>query len=638
MSIKKLLIIISSTILLSFSSYSEDIDIDGSSLDWDFTEYFTIEDSVGSQDKSLDIKSVFWKKDKNYLYFMIKCVDKPSKNKDLSYYVNIDTDFNEIADINIDINNKQKLKISKVDEFGNIVSELKAKGALSSIGEVVEFRIPKSIIKEMFKVSFGIWDSKNFENLESTMWSFLNYNKNKKDDKKNIDVAIKNFTGNNIKTANSTITVDGSIEDWGGVKYKSLKDNSAYYYKKNNVFYFLTNTSLVDNENNVIYYVLFDINNDSKADISINARYSKKGFIFNYNSNEYSYSTEVPQFSAVTGKYVEFSLPTDIISAPVFRISHGLYDFVNDIYYYYTPWHKIDYQKKNTNNKIEAKKNEKDENKENFAENKGNKGNKGNSSNKGNKENKNSYDESDIENYSTSNNEKTETNFTENEDNITSNSENTDISENNDSFAYNKTENNWKEDEDNSVTENSNNKENGYTAENDTNSNETTGPISGLDALINTIKDSKTLEKFNSYIVKGIERPLVLNGYPPETIADSSLKYQGIPYVSGSYGWNGVDCSGLTKLVMEEFKIDISRSANEQGRYGIIIPSIDELKKGDLLFFINTYPTSNFITHVGLYLGDYKFINANSYYGKVMIDNVSDKYWKPKFLYGTRGQ
>ncbi|HQB60104.1 MAG TPA: hypothetical protein PK899_00435 [Spirochaetota bacterium] len=67
MSIKKLLIIISSTIILLFSSYSFDIDIDGLSLDWDFTEYFTIEDSVGLQDKSLDIKSVFWKKDENYL-------------------------------------------------------------------------------------------------------------------------------------------------------------------------------------------------------------------------------------------------------------------------------------------------------------------------------------------------------------------------------------------------------------------------------------------------------------------------------------------------------------------------------------------------------------------------------------------
>lgn len=638
MSIKKLLIIISSTIILLFSSYSSDIDIDGSSLDWDFVEYFTIEDSVGLQDKSLDIKSVFWKKDKNYLYFMIKCVDKPSKNKDLSYYVNIDTDFNEIADINIDISNKQKLKISKVDNFGNIVSEIKAQGALSSIGEVVEFRIPKSLIKEMFKVSFGIWDSKNFENIESTMWSFLNYNKEKKDEKKNIDVAIKNFTGNNVKTTNSTIIVDGSIEDWGGVKYKSLKDSSAYYYKKNNVLYFLTNTSLVENKDNVIYYVLFDINNDSKADISINARYSKKGYIFNYNSKEYSYSSDVPEFNAFTGKYVEFSLPIEIISVPVFRISHGLYDYVNDIYYYYTPWHKIDYQKKNKNGKEEVKNNNdvKKEENENFAENKGNKGNKSNNK---------SYKESDIEDYSTSNSEKTETYYSEKgneslnniekDENITETAEN---NENNDSFAYNKTETEWKDDEDNSVTENINDKEDGYKTENYTNANETTGPISGLDALINTIKDSKTLEKFNSYIVKGIERPLVLNGYPPETIADSSLKYQGIPYVSGSYGWNGVDCSGLTKLVMEEFKIDISRSANEQGRYGVIIPSIDELKKGDLLFFINTYPTSNFITHVGLYLGDYKFINANSYYGKVMIDNVSDKYWKPKFLYGTRGQ
>jgi cell wall-associated NlpC family hydrolase len=69
-----------------------------------------------------------------------------------------------------------------------------------------------------------------------------------------------------------------------------------------------------------------------------------------------------------------------------------------------------------------------------------------------------------------------------------------------------------------------------------------------------------------------------------------------------------------------------------------VVPSISQLHPGDMVFFIRTYKTASLITHVGLYLGEGRFINANSYYGKTKIDDINQSYWKTRFLFGTRGR
>jgi hypothetical protein len=60
-----------------------------------------------------------------------------------------------------------------------------------------------------------------------------------------------------------------------------------------------------------------------------------------------------------------------------------------------------------------------------------------------------------------------------------------------------------------------------------------------------------------------------------------------------------------------------------------------ELQPGDLVFF-DTLGQGK-VSHVGIYLGDDRFVNANSYHNKVVVDRLkSDKYWAPRYLGARR--
>ena len=71
-------------------------------------------------------------------------------------------------------------------------------------------------------------------------------------------------------------------------------------------------------------------------------------------------------------------------------------------------------------------------------------------------------------------------------------------------------------------------------------------------------------------------------------------------------------------------------------RYGEFITDSDKLKRGDLVFFYDTYKVDRIITSVGIYLGDGKFINSSSSKGVTVSDINDPYYWKEKFFFGTR--
>ncbi len=81
--------------------------------------------------------------------------------------------------------------------------------------------------------------------------------------------------------------------------------------------------------------------------------------------------------------------------------------------------------------------------------------------------------------------------------------------------------------------------------------------------------------------------------------------------------------------------INISHNSEDQARYGKVILDKKNLRKGDLVFFINSYTTSKYITHVGIYIGNYQMIHASSSKG-VSITSLNNIWWKDKFIFGTR--
>ena len=108
-------------------------------------------------------------------------------------------------------------------------------------------------------------------------------------------------------------------------------------------------------------------------------------------------------------------------------------------------------------------------------------------------------------------------------------------------------------------------------------------------------------------------------------IARLAEQYLGVPYRPGGFSPTGFDCSGLTSYVYKEAGYSIPRSASSQ--YAALRP-IRVPEVGDLVFFRTDGKS---ISHVGIYVGSYKFIHAPSSGKTVSIADMRLKYWKQSY-------
>jgi murein DD-endopeptidase / murein LD-carboxypeptidase len=149
------------------------------------------------------------------------------------------------------------------------------------------------------------------------------------------------------------------------------------------------------------------------------------------------------------------------------------------------------------------------------------------------------------------------------------------------------------------------------------------------------IENHTNREKLNDFMATGTEKGINTHNISPDEIIETARKYLGVPHCIGGTTMKCMDCSGLLVMVFAERGITLPHNSEEQARYGKILARMDELKKGDLVFFIRSYKTSYFITHSGIYIGDNKFIHASSKNG-VTITSLNDPWWKERFIFGTR--
>jgi cell wall-associated NlpC family hydrolase len=91
----------------------------------------------------------------------------------------------------------------------------------------------------------------------------------------------------------------------------------------------------------------------------------------------------------------------------------------------------------------------------------------------------------------------------------------------------------------------------------------------------------------------------------------------------------GFDCSGLVAHAYERaWGLPLPHSAREQAKIGKPIKKLQELEPGDLVFY-NTRNSP--YSHVGIYLGDGRFIHAPRTGARVRVESVHSSYWKPRF-------
>jgi hypothetical protein len=101
-------------------------------------------------------------------------------------------------------------------------------------------------------------------------------------------------------------------------------------------------------------------------------------------------------------------------------------------------------------------------------------------------------------------------------------------------------------------------------------------------------------------------------------VVDYAKKLVGVPYVYGGSTPSGFDCSGFTSYVFRHFGLSISRTSYSQFGNGIRVAR-NALKPGDLVFFHG-------LGHVGLYLGEGRFIHSPRPGSSVRVESLSGWY------------
>jgi cell wall-associated NlpC family hydrolase len=121
----------------------------------------------------------------------------------------------------------------------------------------------------------------------------------------------------------------------------------------------------------------------------------------------------------------------------------------------------------------------------------------------------------------------------------------------------------------------------------------------------------------------------------PDMVA-SAMNLLGVPYKrGGNSSDHGFDCSGFTRHIYENsLGLLLPRKVDEQAKAAGLKPvKRNDLKPGDLVFF-NTLRRT--FSHVGIYLGDDKFIHAPKPGGEVRVERMDVHYWAKRFTGARR--
>ncbi|TSE19416.1 Murein DD-endopeptidase MepH [Tepidimonas alkaliphilus] len=112
-------------------------------------------------------------------------------------------------------------------------------------------------------------------------------------------------------------------------------------------------------------------------------------------------------------------------------------------------------------------------------------------------------------------------------------------------------------------------------------------------------------------------------------LLDTALSLVGVPYRKGGNSPQvGFDCSGFVRYVYgQALGLALPRRAVEQAQSATPI-SRDELRPGDLVFF-NTMRRA--FSHVGVYLGDGKFVHAPRKGDHVKVSDMNERYWAQRY-------
>ena len=118
-------------------------------------------------------------------------------------------------------------------------------------------------------------------------------------------------------------------------------------------------------------------------------------------------------------------------------------------------------------------------------------------------------------------------------------------------------------------------------------------------------------------------------------LLEDAKYFKGGKYVWGGTTPQGFDCSGYVQYLYKKHHVNLPRTAWAQSKKGLDI-SKQNLQKGDLLFFLTDKKRGIPVTHVGIYLGNGKFIHAASKKKGIIVSPIYSGYYAGKFVSAKR--
>jgi cell wall-associated NlpC family hydrolase len=114
--------------------------------------------------------------------------------------------------------------------------------------------------------------------------------------------------------------------------------------------------------------------------------------------------------------------------------------------------------------------------------------------------------------------------------------------------------------------------------------------------------------------------------------AEVALSMVGKPYRYGGSTPKGFDCSGLVNYSFAQVGVSVSRETGTLREEAVLV-RVSALRRGDLVFFDQE---GKKYSHVGIYVGDGRFVHAPSSGGKVRIDSLEAEYWRRHLVEARR--
>jgi cell wall-associated NlpC family hydrolase len=120
-----------------------------------------------------------------------------------------------------------------------------------------------------------------------------------------------------------------------------------------------------------------------------------------------------------------------------------------------------------------------------------------------------------------------------------------------------------------------------------------------------------------------------------QTVLQRALALLGTPYRWGGTGTDGFDCSGLVGYVFRNaLGIELPRVSRDLAKSGELVSDRSLLSPGDLVFFARH--ARGQVDHVGIYLGEGRFLHAPRTGKQVEVSSLDNAYWQARYVQGRR--